>query len=239
MKTRMCGLGALALFSISSLYAEETLSDQLKKQAEISAKKFSDEIKMDIQKGIESVKESNVTDTAKQVGDKAPNFTLKNHKGEEVELTKELAKGPVVLTWYRGGWCPYCNITMAAYQSVLAEIKAEGANLIALTPELPDKSLTTIEKNKLDFHVLTDLNLGVGKEYGILFKLTPAVRDRYKSFFDLNKFNGADASDDTLPLAATYIIDQQGIIRWAFLDADYKKRAEPSEMIDALKRLAK
>ncbi|MDA7537018.1 AhpC/TSA family protein [bacterium] len=161
---------------------------------------------------------------------------MKNATGQEVTLADELKKGPVVLTWYRGGWCPYCNIALAAMQAKLPEIKAAGASLIALTPELPNKALTTTEKNKLEFQVLTDLNHGVAKNYGLLFKLTPEVEKLYGNFFDLEEFNGADATTDTLPLAATYIIGQDGTIQWAFVDADYRSRAEPADIVAFLKK---
>ena len=122
-------------------------------------------------------------------------------------------------------------------QEKLPEIKAAGASLIALTPELPDKALTTTEKNKLEFQVLTDLNHKVADQYGLLFKLTPEVEKLYGNFFDLSEFNGADATTNTLPLAATYIIAQDGTIKWAYLDADYRSRAEPADIVAFLKKM--
>jgi len=169
----------------------------------------------------------------------APHFTLKNAIGAEVKLENELKNGPVVLTWYRGGWCPYCNITLRAMQDVLPDIKASGASLIALSPELPDKTLTTTQKNGLEFEVLTDLNHQAASEYGLLFKLTPEVEKLYGKFFDLEKFNGSGAGTDTLPLAATYIIGQDGVIKWAFLHHDYHMRAEPKEVVEFLQTLKK
>ena len=163
-----------------------------------------------------------------QVGDTAPNFTLTNAEGKEVSLKDELKKGSVVLTWYRGGWCPYCNLTLHALQEELSNFKANGAVLVALTPELPDNSLTTSEKNKLEFEVLSDIDNKVAKEYGIVFKLIPEVAKSYNEAFDLKKYNGNESNE--LPLAATYIIGQDGKIRYAFMDADYRNRAEPSEI---------
>ena len=219
--------------------AETTLKEQLEARAEESAKKSPADRRAEYAKGIKAVAESGILDQAKNVGDKAPNFTLKNAKGTEVELANLLKQGPVVLTWYRGGWCPYCNIALAALQEKLPEIQKAGAQLVALSPELPDKSLDTQQKNKLEFEVLTDLNHEVADDYGLVFKLTPKVRDLYKQFFNLNEFNGKEAGDDKLPLAATYIISPDGTIRWAFLKADYRQRAEPSEIVDFLKTMAK
>ncbi|MHA7944656.1 peroxiredoxin-like family protein [Formosa sp. 3Alg 14/1] len=191
--------------------------------------------KQDYAEGLEAVEKSGIVETAKQVGDLAPNFTLNNAIGKAVSLSEYLEKGPVVLTWYRGGWCPYCNLTLQRLQQELNNIQAEGANLLALSPELPDNSMNTAEKNALKFEVLSDIGNNVGKTYGIIFKLTDAVAERYQDGFNLHGFNG-DTSDE-LPLAATYIINQNGEITYAFLEVDYRKRAEPADLINALKNL--
>ncbi|MEM9238112.1 MAG: peroxiredoxin-like family protein [Verrucomicrobiota bacterium] len=230
-------LFSLFLLGPTLMAAEPTLKEQLEARSDQAAEQIPAEIREEFAKGIDAVAESGILDQAKKVGDKAPDFTLKNATGEEVQLKTLLAEGPVVLTWYRGGWCPYCNIAMAAMQRELPKIKAAGAQLVALSPELPDKTLSTSEKNKLEFEVLTDLNHEVAKDYGLVFKLTPEVRDLYKGFFDIHEFNGKDAGDDTLPLAATYIIGRDGKIQWAFLDADYRKRAEPSEVVAFLEEM--
>ncbi|WP_434035674.1 peroxiredoxin-like family protein [Formosa sp. 4Alg 33] len=191
--------------------------------------------KQDYAEGLEAVEKSGIVETAKQVGDLAPNFTLNNAIGKAVSLSEYLKKGPVVLTWYRGGWCPYCNLTLQRLQQELNNIQAEGANLLALSPELPDNSMNTAEKNALKFEVLSDIGNNVGKTYGIIFKLTDAVAERYQDGFNLHGFNG-DTSDE-LPLAATYIINQNGEITYAFLEVDYRKRAEPADLINTLKNL--
>lgn len=203
------------------------------KKANFEAK--ADEVKKTAYKeGIEAVEKSGIVSSAKQVGDTAPNFTLTNAVGNPVMLSDYLKKGKVVLTWYRGGWCPYCNLTLHQLQEELPNFKAEGANLIALTPELPNKSITTAEKNDLKFEVLSDIGNTVAKEYGIVFKLTDVVAGMYNKGFDMNGYNG-DTSNE-LPLAATYIIGQDGKIEYAFLDADYRNRAEPSELTEFLKK---
>ncbi len=198
--------------------------------------KTADETTRQIYKeGLEAVAQSGIVETAKNVGHTAPDFTLKNAIGEAVSLKDYLAKGPVVLVWYRGGWCPYCNINLHYLQEALPHIKAQGANLLALTPEVPDQSMSTTEKHHLDFEVLSDLNNKVAKEYGVVFKLTDEVARIYNEKFDLNAHNG-DSSNE-LPLAATYIINTDGKIEYAFLDADYRNRAEPSEIIAFLKKM--
>jgi peroxiredoxin len=215
--------------------AETSLKVQLEARAKESATKSPEATQTAYAAGIKAVEESGVVKAAKQVGDPAPDFSLKNADGKTVALKDLLKKGPVVLTWYRGGWCPYCNITLRALQKVLPEVHAAGAQLVALTPELPGKTAETTGKNELKFEVLTDLNHAAAREYGLIFKLTPEVRDLYRKHFDLTEFNGAGAGNDQLPLAATYIIGQDGVIRYAFLHADYRERAEPAGIVSFLK----
>ncbi|RKR15369.1 peroxiredoxin [Maribacter vaceletii] len=178
--------------------------------------------------GIKAVTKSGVLENAKNVGDTAPNFILKNALGNPVELQEFLKKGKVVLTWYRGGWCPFCNLTLRELQQELPNFNANNATLIALTPEVPDNSLSTKEKHNLDFEVLSDLGNKIAKEYGIVYKLTDDVAKSYNSSFGLNNYNGDDSNE--LPLAATYIINEDGTIAYAFLDAEYRNRAEPTEI---------
>lgn len=209
---------------------------------ELQAKKTSfaerapDDLKALYDDGLRAVVEAGVVENAKSMGDTAPNFTLTNQTGEEVSLEGLLEQGPVVLLWYRGGWCPYCNLTLAAYQERLDDIRETGATLVALTPELPDRSISTAEKNELGFQVLSDVGNEVAREYGVVFKLTEGVHANYEQGFQMSEVNGDDSGE--LPLAATYVIDQRGTIRWAFLDADYRNRAEPQDVVTVLEGLS-
>ncbi|MGO3719872.1 MAG: peroxiredoxin-like family protein [Mesonia hippocampi] len=192
-----------------------------------------DKTKRAYQEGIASVVNSGILAIAKQVGDIAPNFTLNNALEKQVSLNDYLKKGPVILTWYRGGWCPYCNLTLHQLQEELPNFKANRANLLTLTPELPNQSMSTAEKHDLQFEVLSDVGNKIARDYGIVFKLTDEVAAIYNKSFDLNGYNGDDSNE--LPLAATYIISQEGKIVYAFLDTDYRNRAEPSELTEFLK----
>lgn len=185
--------------------------------------------------GIKQVESSGVMASALQVGATAPDFTLNDATGRPVQLRKMLESGPVVLTWYRGGWCPYCNVQLHAYQESLAEIQAAGGQLVALTPEKPDGTLTTAEKHALKFTVLSDTGNKVGRQYGIVYKLPESLIANFKGRLDLPKFNGDESWE--LPLAATYVIGRDGKIVHAFVDADYRKRDEPAAIIAALKDL--
>jgi peroxiredoxin len=211
------------------------LDSLLNIKREASAQNASEEKKRIYAEGIEAVKNSGILENALNVGDKAPDFVLNNALNNPISLYDELKNGPVILTWYRGGWCPYCNITLQFLQNKLPEFQQAGATLIALTPELPDKSLSTSEKNELQFSVLSDVGNKVGKSYGVVFELTTDVASIYEDAFGMSDYNGDESYQ--LPLAATYIIDQNGIIKYAFLDADYRKRAEPNDLIEVLETL--
>jgi len=212
---------------------QTSLKSKLDERKASFEKKADDNKKRAYGEGIKALEDSGIVNSGKQVGDKAPEFTLKNALGKPVSLSDYLKKGKVVLTWYRGGWCPYCNLTLHELQEELPNFKANEANLIALTPELPDESISTAEKNDLQFEVLSDIGNKVAHEYGIVFKLTDEVAGMYNDAFDLNKHNGDESNE--LPLAATYIIDENGEIVYAFLDADYRNRAEPAEITAFLK----
>jgi peroxiredoxin len=168
-----------------------------------------------------------------KVGDMAPDFTLPNHKGETWQMSTALRNGPVVISFYRGGWCPYCNLELAALQAVLPEMKAAGASLIAISPESPDHTLSTADKNKLDFDVLSDHGNAVAKQFGLEFVVPEHLRPIYASFgLDLPAVNG-DASF-TLPLPATYVVAANGKVIYQFSDTDYVRRAEPADVLKAL-----
>lgn len=214
-----------------------TLKSMLDKKKQTFELTADDKTKKIYKDGIDAIRDSQIVENAKQVGEKAPNFTLTNASGNKVELYKYLEKGPVILIWYRGGWCPYCNLTLNRLQAELPNFKANGATLIALTPELPDKSISTAEKNNLQFEVLSDIGSKVAKDYGVVFTLTPEVAEIYNNKFGLSEYNGTDSNE--LPLAATYVINQDGIIVYAFLDADYRNRAEPSTLTEVVKSIKK
>ena len=180
--------------------------------------------------------ESGIVEKAPKVGEKLADFKLSNQKGEQVTLSDLRGKGPVVVTFYRGGWCPYCNLQLNAYQQILKDIKAEGATLVAITPELPDASLSTSEKNDLQFEVLTDINSGYAEEIGIMFTVSEELIPVYESFGrHVEAHNGEGQYN--VPLASTFIIDTDGVVTFAFVAVDYTYRAEPADIIKALKSI--
>lgn len=167
------------------------------------------------------------------LGDRAPRFHLPTATGQTLALDDLLTDGPVVLTFYRGAWCPYCNIALRCLQQHHEAITARGARLVAVSPQIPDESLTLTEKHGLAFDVLSDIGSDTAKQYGLAFDLPDdlaAVYDRLG--FDLQRVNGGHPR--TLPLPATYVIDRDGVIRWSFVDTDYTTRAEPADILAAL-----
>ncbi len=170
-----------------------------------------------------------------QVGDKAPDFSLSNATGKTVRLYDLLKTSSVVLTFYRGSWCPYCNLQLALYQKSLDEIHALDATLVAISPQTPDESLTIAEKNKLNFEVLSDNGNIVARMYTTVFKNADAPVNTMTTLgFDFD----AHYSDDSreLPIPAVFVIEKDGTVSFAKAEGgDYRNRVEVSEIINALK----
>jgi len=187
-------------------------------------------------RALNELKASELDKTALKPGDKCPDFTLPNVHGLDVTLKHLLKHGPVVLVFYRGGWCPYCNLTLRALQQSLGEISEAGAQLVAVSPQKPDQSLSTVEKDQLSFEVLSDRHNNVAKSFGLVFKLSSDLISLYGELgIDLKMANGDEHNE--LPLAATYIVWTDGIIAHAFVDVDYKHRMEPNEIVAVVKKL--
>lgn len=162
-----------------------------------------------------------------------PALRLPNHTGGTTDLGALFAQGPLIVTFYRGGWCPYCNLELRAYQDLLPEITARGARLVAVSPETPDNTMSTAEKNALAFDVLTDSGGELADALGIRFELSPAIKALYQKFgHDLPVHNGD--GQWSLPMPATYAVKQGGRIAFAHIDPDYRKRLDPQAALNAL-----
>jgi peroxiredoxin len=188
------------------------------------------------EKKIEELRARFALEHAIRAGDHAPDFTLPDHRGNLVSLAKLLEVGPVVVTFYRGGWCPYCNIQLRAYQAILPEISALGARLVAISPQLPDGSLSTAEGNKLTFDVLSDAGNQVAHKFGLVWSLPEELRDALRSSNKaLPDINGDDSWE--LPVPATYVIARDGRVGVAGIDVDYRNRLEPEAILIALRAM--
>jgi peroxiredoxin/drug/metabolite transporter (DMT)-like permease len=175
---------------------------------------------------------------APKVGQLAPGFTLPDALGRPVTLAKLLEAGPVVLAFYRGQWCPYCDLQLRAYQQALPEIAALGARLVAISPQTPDESLSTAEKRGLAFDVLSDRGNAVARAYGLVWKVTGEL-DRVQRGFgiDLARANGDGANE--LPAPGLFVIDRDGRITFARVDANWTTRVEPTTIVRALAELSR
>ncbi|GLW68357.1 peroxiredoxin [Kitasatospora phosalacinea] len=194
------------------------------------------EVRAVMRRATRDLVDSGRADRALAVGARAPHFTLPSADGRSVDLAGLLADGPVVLTFYRGAWCPYCNLALRSLQQHHDAVAARGARLVAVSPQLPDESLSQAEKDGLTFDVLSDLGCETAARYGLAFDLPDDLAAVYaRSGIDLARSNGGHPR--TLPVPATYVIDRAGTIRWAFVDADYTARAEPADILAVLDRL--
>jgi peroxiredoxin len=174
--------------------------------------------------------------SAIQVGDTIPEFALSDAVGNEVTSASLLAQGPLLITFYRGEWCPFCNLALVAMQKHLDEFKAKGVTLVAISPELPNQSLSTTEKHALKFPVLSDVGNKLAKQLGILFAQPDILRPVFENLGNnLKERNGDDSFE--LPVPATLLVDEKGVVRNTFIDPDYTKRLEPSTALEWIDQL--
>ena len=187
-------------------------------------------------RGTQDLIASGLADQSVKQGDKAPDFALPDVNGETVQLSQLLAHGPVVLIFYRGGWCPYCNLALRSYQAILPEIQRAGATLVAVSPQTPDNSLSAREKMDLSFPVLSDRENAVARTYGLVFTVSSDVQAVQQSMgLDLSKVNGSETWE--LPIPGSYVIAQDRTVALAFVDPDYTHRLEPGAILAALDQL--
>lgn len=184
------------------------------------------------------LKASGAADRAKKVGDKAPAFTLDNAEGNAVSSIDLLAKGPLVVSFYRGVWCPYCNIELQALQGALPEIQKLGASVVAISPQTAPNSRKSQRDNKVNFPILSDAKNAVAEAFGLKFALPDYLVELYKGFKnDLPAFN--DDPSWTLPMPGRFVITQDGTIAYAEVNPDYTFRPEPEDLFPVLRQLSK
>jgi len=214
-----------------------TLSNELKKYQDKFLQETPKEVKEVMFIATERLKESGISKNALKIGDIAKEFTLPNAVGNKVSLYEELEKNDyVVINFYRGQWCPVCNMELHALQGINDELNSLGAKLIAVSPQIPDASLSTAEKHELAFEVLSDAHNKVAKEYRLVFSLAEELRPLYASFgIDIPGLNGEDTYE--LPMPATYVVNKNKEIIYSFIDEDYTKRSEPQDILKAIRKV--
>jgi len=214
-----------------------SLSQDLANLAAQMADQLPQEVQTQMAAAAAELANSGLTDNSLTQGDRIPEFTLPNATGGQVTISELLASGPVVISFYRGGWCPYCNLELRALQQALPDIQAQGATLVAISPQTPDNSLSTAEKHDLSFEVLSDVGNRVARQFGVVFTVPETLRPVYESLgVDLPAYNGDDSFE--LPVPATYVVNTDGTIAQAFVNADYKQRQDPEAIVATLKQLA-
>lgn len=186
-----------------------------------------------IEAQIAQLQASGIARTALQPGASAPALTLPDATGQAVSLAALWAQGPLVVVFYRGGWCPYCSLGLREWQRLLPQIKAKGATLVAVSPQTPDNSLSTAQKSALEFTVLSDSTLEAARGFGVLFDMSPELVALYQGMGnDLPLINGNGRW--ALPVPATYVVGKGGVVTYAHIDADYSQRAEPAQVLATL-----
>ncbi|WP_260600160.1 peroxiredoxin-like family protein [Sphingomonas endolithica] len=180
--------------------------------------------------------DSGQADHALRAGDTAPDFTLQDADGITVNSRELLTRGPLVATFYRGIWCPYCNFDLQALEEVRPEIEVRGASLVAISPQTPANSRKSQRDNKLDFPILSDPGAAVADKFGLRFSLPADLIEVYRQFgADLTEVNGDPSG--VLPMPARYVIGTDGVIAYAEVNPDYTRRPDPSELLPVLDRL--
>lgn len=212
------------------------LIDTIKEYQVGFRKKAPKEVQEIMLKATKNLEDANISKNALSIGDIAKEIKLPNAVGKEISLFETLANNDfAVINFYRGVWCAYCNFELRALQGINDELQALGAKLIAVSPQSPDASMTTKEKNELEFEVLSDAENVVSKEYGLIFSLAEELRPIYLSFgIDIPASNAEDSYE--IPMPAIYVVNKKREIIFSFIDEDYTKRCEPRDILDAIKK---
>jgi peroxiredoxin len=214
-----------------------SLAEQIQQFHDGMRGRVPEEVVAILSRELESLAQSGIAQRSLQPGFSAPDFALPDQSGETVRLSQLLERGPVVVTFYRGGWCPYCNLQLRAYQAVLPDIAARGATLVAISPQTPDFTLSTAQEKGLGFSVLSDGGNHVARRYGLVIVLSEALQELQKKFGnEVPRFNGDESWE--LPMPGTFIVSKDGIVRLASVDSDYRRRLEPAAILGCLANLS-
>lgn len=214
-----------------------TLEQKIKEYDAIKRTKVPGDVLAVMEGATEALRASGLGQGAFVTGDQFPDFALPDQHGVGRPLSHYLAEGPVVLNIYRGGWCPYCNLEMQALNIALPEFVKRGVTLLGLTPEMPTTAQDTLTANELAITVLSDEGNRVSASLGLVFELPEVLRPIYERFgIDIPASNEDDSF--TLPVPATYILGQDRVVRYHFVNVDYTQRAEPTQLLAELDRLA-
>jgi haloalkane dehalogenase len=219
--------------------APKTLQQELAEHTAEAKKKAPPGMASEMTQSIQDVRQTGISERALGVGALAPEFTLPNAVGEPISLTDLLKDGPLIISFYRGLWCPACNLELRAYQHILGDIRAAGGNLVAISPQTPDASMSTAEKHALEFEVLSDFRNELAKAFGIAYPTPEFIKKAHALMgVEITEFNGDPGEEGGyLPISATYVVDQNRRICLAEIDPDFTVRMEPTAALAAVREL--
>jgi len=214
-----------------------SLKQQMAALREDAEASVSPDVMKILQRSIQRLVDSGMANSAAGVGDPFPQFSLPNVVGNAVNSEELLEHGPLVVSFYRGGWCPYCNLELRAYQAILSDIRELGADFVAISPQQPEEGLSMAAKGGLQFEVLSDNGNSLAEHLGLMFELPSTVVDVYRGAgYDLERINGN--VQWTLPLPATFVVNQESVIIRAFAHPDYTVRLEPQTVLETLRAMS-
>jgi len=235
----MRALGLFFLRRIDAGAGDMSLRDRLEEKWQRTRKR-SPELAQAYDALVATLVASGLTETSLKVGARMPDFDLPNVEGRFVASEALLERGLLVVSFFRGGWCPFCTTELTALQQAMPEIKARGASLVAITPDTGAALAAAKRDNALGYEVLSDLDFGLALQFGLVYRVPDRIRELYSGLdLDLGARHGS-AHEDVwlLPVPATYIVDRRGIVRFAEVDCDFRRRMEPAAIIRALDELA-
>lgn len=210
------------------------LKQRLKEQRMRSIIQFSEEEKQALSLDSKQMKEYQLAKKSLQVGDKVPMFTLENATGKKIKLEQLLKQGGVVISFYRGSWCPYCRLELEAFQKSLEELKLLGLKVVAISFENQTATKTMQQQMQLSFDLLKDENQTIAQAFGLVFRVNPSIVQLYlKMGYDLLDPNRNYHGNLVIP--ATYVVNQQGEIVFAYVDEEYTRRYDPATLVQRIK----
>jgi peroxiredoxin len=216
------------------LEGSDPMQDKLTKVRQLRDEFIPSQFTAIMDRAIDDLVKSGIQKTALKLNEQIPQFNLPDTDGEFRSEAELLRAGPLVISFYRGSWCPYCNIELRGLQAALPKIKALGASVVAISPELPERQFATRETNALAFPILHDAGNQVAKLFGIVYELPPDLLAAYRAFgHDLARVNDASSATE-LPLPATFVVAQSGRVSFAYIDEDYARRLSTDDILVAL-----
>lgn len=221
----------LCIANVSTVFAQGLLQEKLDMRALKSSKKVDPKVAKVMKSSEQSLRDSKMSESFPKVGEKLNDIAINDRK-----LSEYLKDGPVVLKFYRGHWCPYCTIELKEYQNYDEQFKQAGASMIILTPDTPKQITKNKRKNDLTLNIYSDKNNQIAKELNLMFTLDDELVEVYKGF-GINLEESQGNKKNQLPIAATIVIGKDRVVKYFFGDVDYKKRAEPTEVLKIVKGL--